>query len=328
MTPKPLPKIPILIVTGFLGSGKTTLINKIISLFPTKKIAVVINEFGEVGIDNELIHSDENITIQLSNGCVCCTVREDLVQGVQQLITTYPDIEYIIIETSGLSQLHPVAQSFYHNIMFDNRVYLDSIVCTVDSINFVNDWNSYEVLSDQVTYSDTIVVTKTNSKSSKEQEVIDQLTAIRSNLTILTDSSRDTDYKLLLDTHSFELTEIKDEVGEQETYTYDQHNEHNHSHNHSHEHNSFDEVVYISNVPLKFEEFDQLLDSSLMKNVIRAKGFVTFDNDDTHYVLQVVGHGKQLTPYNKTKLVNKIVFIGKSLSKEQILTTLASIEST
>jgi G3E family GTPase len=129
-----LKKIPTTVVTGFLGAGKTTLVNHILAATRPMQIGIVVNEYGEVGIDGQLIVAEEDAVIEINNGCVCCTVRTDLVSSVNELLERYGDrLERLIVETSGLADPAPVLQTFLADPDIRDRVELESVVAVVDA---------------------------------------------------------------------------------------------------------------------------------------------------------------------------------------------------
>lgn len=152
-------KTPVTVVTGFLGAGKTTLVNKLLEV-SSGNIGVIVNEFGEVGIDGEIIYADENALIEIRNGCVCCTVRTDLVAGVKSLLSrTHLKIDRLIVETSGLADPAPVLQTFLADADIMRIAELESVVTVVDSANF-HQHAEDEIASEQVVFADMIVMTK------------------------------------------------------------------------------------------------------------------------------------------------------------------------
>ena len=153
--------LPVTIITGFLGSGKTTLLNHILSNQQGLKTAVLVNEFGEIGIDNELIISSDDSMVELNNGCICCTINEDLIQAVYKVLERPEKIDYLVVETTGLADPLPVALTFLGTELRE-MTRLDSIVTMVDCANFSLDlFNSQAALS-QITYGDIIVLNKTD----------------------------------------------------------------------------------------------------------------------------------------------------------------------
>ena len=157
---KNMKKIPITILTGFLGSGKTTLLNHIIRSANVRKIAVVENEFGSTSIDAELIEKSTEEIVEISDGCICCTVRKDFMTAIEKLLASGRPIDHIIIECSGMSEPLPIAQSFLMNDM-DGRVKLDSIICLIDAENIANNIaNHTSTALDQIEFADFCIITK------------------------------------------------------------------------------------------------------------------------------------------------------------------------
>jgi G3E family GTPase len=158
-------KIPTTVVTGFLGAGKTTLVNHILDSTRPMQIGIVVNEFGEVGVDGQLIVADEEAIVEINNGCVCCTVRTDLVASVMQLLTRFGDrLERLIVETSGLADPAPVLQTFLADPDIRERVELESVVAVVDACHALDQLND-DIAREQVVFADRIVINKTDVAS-------------------------------------------------------------------------------------------------------------------------------------------------------------------
>ncbi len=154
-------KIPTTVVTGFLGAGKTTLVNHILDRTRPMPIGIVVNEFGEVGIDGQLIVADEEAVIEINNGCVCCTVRSDLVESVLQLLTRYDRLERLIVETSGLADPAPVLQTFLADPDLRQRVELESVIAVVDA-RHAHGQLSDDIAREQIVFADRILINKTD----------------------------------------------------------------------------------------------------------------------------------------------------------------------
>ncbi|HEY4296465.1 MAG TPA: GTP-binding protein [Paraburkholderia sp.] len=155
-------KIPTTIVTGFLGAGKTTLVNHILERTRPMPIGIVVNEFGEVGIDGQLIVADEEAVIEINNGCVCCTVRRDLVTSVLELLARHGDkLERLIVETSGLADPAPVLQTFLADPDVRERVELESVIAVVDARHATGQLRD-DIAREQIVFADRIVINKTD----------------------------------------------------------------------------------------------------------------------------------------------------------------------
>ena len=155
-------KVPVTILTGFLGSGKTTLLNRILSEEHGKRIAVIENEYGEVGIDQALvINADEEI-FEMSNGCICCTVRGDLIRVLGNLMKRRDKFDYVLVETTGLADPGPVAQTFFMDDEIREEFALDGIVTLVDAAHIGQQLGRSDESTEQIAFADVLVLNKTD----------------------------------------------------------------------------------------------------------------------------------------------------------------------
>jgi len=169
-----LHKIPATIVTGFLGAGKTTLVNHLLAQCGDAYIGIIVNEFGEVGIDGELIVADEQPLIEITNGCICCTVRKDLSAAVDEMLRRAGrPIDRLIIETSGLADPAPVLQTFLADPDLLQRVELESVVTVADAHHALTHIDD-DIVREQIAFADVIVLNKTESASPQELECLEQ----------------------------------------------------------------------------------------------------------------------------------------------------------
>jgi G3E family GTPase len=167
-----LKKIPVTVITGFLGAGKTTLVNHILDTTRPMQIGIVVNEFGEVGIDGQLIVADEEAVIEINNGCVCCTVRADLVASVRDLLTRYGDrLERLIVETSGLADPAPVLQTFLADPDVRDRVELEAVVAVVDA-RHAHAQLADDIAREQIVFADRIVINKTDAATAAQRAAL------------------------------------------------------------------------------------------------------------------------------------------------------------
>jgi len=275
--------LPVTIITGFLGSGKTTLLNHILSNQQGLKTAVLVNEFGEIGIDNELIISSDDSMVELNNGCICCTINEDLIQAVYKVLERPEKIDYLVVETTGLADPLPVALTFLGTELRE-MTRLDSIVTMVDCANFSLDlFNSQAALS-QITYGDIIVLNKTD----------------------LVDEG---------DVDSLEIRIRDMKEGARILRTSKSHHDHS---NHL-EVDGFTSISFASDQPFSIRKFQYFLDNQLPESVFRAKGILWFDESPKRHIFHL--SGKRFTLEDdewKGSPKNQLVLIGQNLDHETL----------
>lgn len=230
--------LPVTIITGFLGSGKTTLLNHILTNQQGVKTAVLVNEFGEIGIDNELIvnTSDDNTMVELSNGCVCCTINEDLANAVYKIMERPDKVDYMIVETTGLADPLPVALTFLGSELRD-LTRLDSIVTVVDAENFNISLFNSEVAQSQIAYGDIILLNKTDLVDEADLDKLEvQIRDIKEGARILRTERGNVPLSLLL---SVGLFESDNYFEPEKKHSHDSHGHDSHEHD-SHGHDESD----------------------------------------------------------------------------------------
>src|SRR5262249_5971486 len=167
-------KASVIIVTGFLGAGKTTLINRLLTAEHGRRIAVIVNEFGEVGIDHHLLLASDSEVVQMNNGCVCCTVRGDLMRSFFQLIEHRSKFDTVIIETTGLAEPAPVAQSLYGDEQFRREFTLDGVVTVVDAKYIRGQLEQSAESCEQIAFADLILLNKTDLATPEELDEVEK----------------------------------------------------------------------------------------------------------------------------------------------------------
>src|ERR1700676_199639 len=166
--------IPVSVLTGFLGAGKTTLVNHILREQSEYKFGLIINEIGEIGIDGQLVQAETEDVVEMSNGCICCTIRKDLVKGIQKLLKKQ-DLDYILIETTGIADPGPVAQTFLNISQLQQYARLDSIITVVDAEHLATQLRETEVAREQIALADFILLNKVDLISPQKLGTVERL---------------------------------------------------------------------------------------------------------------------------------------------------------
>lgn len=329
--------LPVTIITGFLGSGKTTLLNHILSNQQGLKTAVLVNEFGEIGIDNELIIAtdDSNNMVELSNGCICCTINTDLVDAVYKVLERQENIDYLVVETTGLADPLPVAYTFLTTELRD-LTRLDSIITLVDAANYSLDlFNSQAALS-QITYGDIVLLNKTDLVSEADLQTLEaKIREIKPGARIIRTNHSQVPLPLILSVGLFESDKYyetseaddhhHDHDHDHSQCGHDHHHDHDHDHEHHHhsdhlENDGFTSISFQSDKPFSIRKFQYFLDNQLPETVFRAKGIMWFDESPKRHIFHLCG--KRFTMDDdewKGDKKNQVVLIGQNLDHPTLL---------
>jgi G3E family GTPase len=239
--------LPVTIITGFLGSGKTTLLNHILTNQDGLKTAVLVNEFGEIGIDNELLIATSDDMVELNNGCVCCTINNDLVNAVYKVLERTDKVDYLVVETTGLADPLPVALTFLGTDLRD-LTRLDSIVTVVDSENFSLDLFNSEAAQSQIAYGDIILLNKADLVDEADLDLLEiRVREMREGARILRTTKSEVPLPLILSVGLFESDRYfnPDQNPKADTHDHHDHSHHDHEHNHhDHEHHDHDHATH------------------------------------------------------------------------------------
>jgi G3E family GTPase len=308
--------LPVTIITGFLGSGKTTLLNYILTNQEGLKTAVLVNEFGEIGIDNELIVATEDNIVELSNGCVCCTINEDLIQAVYKVLERPEKIDYLIVETTGVADPLPVALTFLGTELRD-MTHLDSIITMVDCSNFSLDLFNSQAAYSQIAYGDIIVLNKTDLVNKSDVDAIEiRIRDIKEAARILRTQQSEVPLPLILSVGLFDSSKYF--ASKEAKQDHEHENEHHH-HDHSNhlENDGFISISFESDKPFSVRKFQYFLDNQLPENIFRAKGILWFDESPKRHIFHL--SGKRFTLEDdewKKEPKNQIVLIGQNIDSQ------------
>ncbi|RVG71860.1 CobW family GTP-binding protein [Sinorhizobium meliloti] len=313
--PDQLAPTPVTVLTGYLGAGKTTLLNRILSEPHGKKFAVIVNEFGEVGIDNDLIVDADEEVFEMNNGCICCTVRGDLIRIIEALMRRRERFDGILIETTGLADPAPVAQTFFVDEDVRSKTRLASIITVVDAKHLLGEIDRAHEAQEQLAFADTIILNKTDLVSPEGlQAVEDRIRRINPTAGILKTQRCNLEIASLLDRNAFDL----DRILEVEPDFL----EADHDHEHDDHVASFSLVERRPVDPEKFFRWLQTTARAFGTDMLRMKGIIAFAGDTDRYVVQGVHmlvEGDHQRPWKEgEERVSRLVFIGRNLPKDVI----------
>ncbi|MGK7943855.1 MAG: GTP-binding protein [Microcystaceae cyanobacterium] len=304
--------MPVTIITGFLGSGKTTLLNHILDNREGLKIAIIVNEFGDINIDSQLLVSLDEDVLELSNGCICCTINDSLINTVYQVLEREDPIDYLIIETTGLADPLPIILTFLGTeLKYLTR--LDSVITLVDSETFTEDHFESDIALNQIRYGDLVILNKTdqvNEVKLKQLETFIRQT--KDYVRILRSTYGQVPLALLLDIglnqveaykpalRGFKRNQKQDEL----QLSID----------------GFDVVSFVSDYPFNLDEFEPFLTENMPTTVFRAKGILWFDQSPLKHIFQLSGPRYDLQAEEwDTAPKTQLVLIGRNLDQAQII---------
>ena len=309
----PYDAVPVTVLTGYLGAGKTTLLNRILTHEHGKKVAVIVNEFGEVGIDNQLIIDADEEVFEMNNGCICCTVRGDLIRIIGNLMRRRDRFDHLVIETTGLADPAPVIQTFFVDDEVQTQARLDAVVTVVDARHIWQHWEADEAV-EQIAFADVILLNKTDLVTAEElAELERRIRGMNAIAKIYRTRDAQIEMDALLGLNAFDLNQalqVDPDFLNEDAHEHDE---------------TVGSIALVESGELDGEKLNDWLSELLRDHgpdIFRMKGILNMAGEEERFVFQGVHmlfDGRQDRPWRPDEArKNELVFIGRNLEQLQL----------
>lgn len=309
----PYDAVPVTVLTGYLGAGKTTLLNRILTHEHGKKVAVIVNEFGEVGIDNQLIIDADEEVFEMNNGCICCTVRGDLIRIIGNLMRRRDRFDHLVIETTGLADPAPAIQTFFVDDEVQTQARLDAVVTVVDARHIWQHWEADEAV-EQIAFADVILLNKTDLVTAEElAELERRIRGMNAIAKIYRTRNAQIEMDALLGLNAFDLNQalqVDPDFLNEDAHEHDE---------------TVGSIALVESGELDGEKLNDWLSELLRDHgpdIFRMKGILNMAGEEERFVFQGVHmlfDGRQDRPWRPDEArKNELVFIGRNLEQLQL----------